>query len=324
MKKFIIVVLAAFICLAFTLPAMAKVTVGGRIALDWSYLDKDAQASSTTSSSVSGATVQGIDTGRGQTATSNGFKDMNFVVPWTLNRLNVKYTSDDGALTGFIEWRGGGSNDASADAGFLNYTYLTWQITPSNQITFGKQTTNFARFIPQQWVGTHVGTIVGVGFGNVHHGTARTGIKGYWRMSDMIGLVWGLYDADVVAPSSGLVVVSTGAGIPGITTFDSPQENQLPRIDLALPIRFPWGRIEPSVTWSTATYDQAPAGSEDSYDMYGLSLGGNGSWGMFSLEAEVTWGRNLGGGSYRGPDRLPPKRNWRSTNSRCRLPRLLN
>jgi hypothetical protein len=273
MKKFLIVVLAAFICLAFTLPAMAKVTVGGRITLDWTYLDQDAQQ-------AAGGVALGSST------TSNGFKDMRFIVPWTLNRLNVKYASDDGALSGFIEWRGGGPNDASSGDGFLNYSYLTWQITPSNQITFGKQTTNFARFIPQQWVGTHVGTIVGVGFGNVHHGTARTGIKGYWRMSDMIGLVWGLYDADVTAPSAGIALATTSAAI--------------------LPIRFSWGRLEPSVTWSTATYDQFPAGAEDSYDMYGVSLGGTGSWGMFSATAEVTWGRNLGGGSYRGAEGARP------------------
>jgi hypothetical protein len=278
MKKFIILVLAAFFCLAFTLPAMAKVTVGGRVALDWSYIDTNSEASTT--SIVAGSPTQGVPLG--STTTSNGFKDMNFVVPWTLNRLNVKYTSDDGALSAFIEWRGGGSNDASSTAGFLNYSWITWQITPSNQITFGKQTTNFARFIPQQWVGTHVGTIVGVGFGNVHHGTARTGIKGYWRMSDMIGLVWGLYDADTVAPSAGIALATTA---PGALLFGTTaQENQLPRIDLALPIRFSWGRLEPSVTWSRAEYDQFPAGAEDNYDMYGVSLGGTGSWGMFSAQ----------------------------------------
>jgi hypothetical protein len=300
MKKFIILVLAAFFCLAFTLPAMAKVTVGGRVALDWSYIDTNSEASTT--SIVAGSPTQGVPLG--STTTSNGFKDMNFVVPWTLNRLNVKYTSDDGALSAFIEWRGGGSNDASSTAGFLNYSWITWQITPSNQITFGKQTTNFARFIPQQWVGTHVGTIVGVGFGNVHHGTARTGIKGYWRMSDMIGLVWGLYDADTVAPSAGIALATTA---PGALLFGTTaQENQLPRIDLALPIRFSWGRLEPSVTWSRAEYDQFPAGAEDNYDMYGVSLGGTGSWGMFSATAEVTWGRNLGGGSYRGAEGARP------------------
>ncbi|NNG06332.1 MAG: hypothetical protein HKM90_01250, partial [Desulfobacteraceae bacterium] len=175
MKKFIIVVLAAFFCLAFTLPAMAKVTIGGRITLDWTYIDKDAERAS------GGVPV-------GSKPSSNGFKDMNFIPPSPLNRLEAKYTSDEGALSARIQWRGGGPADASSNFGFLNYSYFTWQITPTNRITFGKQTTNFARFIPRQWVGAHVATIVSAGFGNVHHGTARTGIKGYWRMSDMFGL----------------------------------------------------------------------------------------------------------------------------------------
>jgi hypothetical protein len=291
MKKSLIGMLAALFCLTFTLPAMAKVTVGGRIGLDWTYIDKNAERAS------GGVPV-------GSKPSSNGFKDMNFVVPTTLNRLNAKYTSDEGALTAFIEYRGGGPDDSSSTTGVLNYSYFTWQITPTNQITFGKQTTNFARFVPRQWVGTHVGTILGVGFGDVHHGTARTGIKGYWRMSDMFGLVWGLYDADVVAPSAGIALATTSSAI--TAAFATPQENQLPRIDLALPIRFPWGRIEPSVTWSTAAYDQFPPGAEDSYDMYGFSLGGEGDWGMFRAIAEITWGRNLGGGSYRGAEGARP------------------
>jgi hypothetical protein len=78
-------------------------------------------------------------------------------------------------------------------------------------------------------------------------------------------------------------------------------ENKLPRVDLALPIRFPWGRIEPSVTFAKAEYDQIPAG-DDSYTMWGVSLGGEGSFGMFSFVAELTWGQNLAGGSYRGAE----------------------
>jgi hypothetical protein len=291
MKKPLIVVLAAFFCLAFTLPAMAKITVGGRLALDWTYIDKNPQRA------AGGVPIGG-------STTSNGFKDMNFVVPRPLNRLNARYTSDDGAISAFIEYRGGGSDDSSSTDGVLNYSFFTWRITPTNRITFGKQTTNFARFIPVQWVGAHVATIVGAGFGDVHHGTSRTGIKGYWRMSDMFGLVWGLYDADVVRPSVGIVLATTSAA--ATAAFGTPQENQLPRIDLALPIRFDWGRIEPSVTWSQARYDQFPPGAEDSYDMYGFSIGGTGSWGMFRAIAEITWGRNLGGGSYRGAEGAVP------------------
>jgi hypothetical protein len=98
-----------------------------------------------------------------------------------------------------------------------------------------------------------------------------------------------------VGPSSGLGIATTGFG------FLSNPENKLPRVDLALPIRFPWGRIEPSVTFAKAEYDQSPTGDDD-YTMWGVSLGGTGSFGMFSFTAEATWGQNLGGGSYRGAE----------------------
>jgi hypothetical protein len=280
MKKFFVITLAAALCLALALPAMAKVTVGGRATLDWSYLSEDDVR-------ASGVVLPG------GTPTSNGFDDMNFDIPSTLNRFNMKYTSDDGALSAFVEIRGGGGAEATT-TGFI-YSWIQWQITPNNSITFGRQTTNFARFIPNQWVGTHQTTILGVGFGNINHTTQRTGIKGYWRISDMFGLVWGLYEAGVVGPNVGLVVV-TAAGTP--SALGNP-ENKLPRLDLALPIRFPWGRIEPSFSVAKAEYDEVPAG-DDSYTMYGLSLGAEGSFGMFSFVAEVTWGQNLGGGSYRG------------------------
>jgi hypothetical protein len=291
MKKLIVVVFAAFLYLAFTLPAMAKVTVGGRAALDWIYLNvNDAAASFPFGVPV------------GSTSTRDDFRDMQFTVPFTLNRLNARYSSDDGAIGAFVEWRGGGLDDSSTTFGMLWYSYFHWQITDNNRITFGKQSTAFARFTPQQWVGTQVGSVVCVPFGNVHHATPRSGIKGYWEMSDMVGLVWGLFDAEVVLPSPG-IVPATPVLFP---TFGVAPENKLPRIDLALPIRFDWGRIEPSVTWSTATYDQFPPGAEDSYDMYGLSLGAFGTFGMFSLTGEVTWGKNLGGGSYRGAEGAVP------------------
>ena len=304
MKKFFVITLATALCLALALPAMAKVTVGGMATLDWSYLDRDEYRATT------GGVTQGAQ------PTVDGFNQMNFIAPITLNRLNAKYSSDDGALSAFIEVRGGGPDSAgtvtSSDPAtaakqasqsaylndvYLNYAYITWQITPNNNITFGRQTTNFARFIPNQWIGTQATTILGVGFGNVNHTTSRTGIKGYWRISDMFGLVWGIYDSDVARGQPGVAVV-TSFGTPVLLP---PSETVLPRVDLALPIRFPWGRIEPSFTWAKNEFDQVAAG-DDSYTCWGLSLGGDGSFGMFSFAAEVTWGQNLGASSYRGAE----------------------
>jgi hypothetical protein len=289
MKKFFVITLATALCLALAMPAMAKVTVGGRATLEWSYNSQDEEFAD-----------GGVD--QGDSAVSNGFDEMNFVVPFTLNRLNAKYTSDDGAISGFVELRGGGSTDTGTYFGSYNavlvYAWIQWQVTPTHSITFGRQTSNFARGVPNQWVGTHVTTILGVGFGNVNHTTERTGIKGYWRISDMLGLVWGLYDNSVWPPNAGASGAPSSSYDDAVTV--SAQENTLPRVDLALPIRFPWGKIEPSATWSKMEYDQVHG--EDSYDIYGLAVEFAGSWGMFSAGAELTWGKNLGGGSYRGAE----------------------
>jgi hypothetical protein len=266
---------------------MAKVTMGGRVDMEVSYLSQSEERAE-----------DGVE--QGDTPLSNGFDELNFVIPITMNRLNAKYTSDDGALSAFVEVRGGGK-ERGASGTLWNYSWIQWQVTPTHSITFGRQTTNFARAIPNQWVGTHVTTVLGVGFGNVNHTTSRDGIKGYWRISDMLGLVWGLWDNSVIGPSAGAV------GAPSSSFSDAVlagAENTLPRIDLALPIRFPWGKIEPSVTYSTFEYDQAHG--EDSYDMYGVALQFDGSWGMFSAGAEVTYGQNLGGGSYRGAEGARP------------------
>ncbi len=293
MKKFLIIGLAAALCLALAMPAMAKVTVGGRATLEWSYNSIDEEL-------ASGGVAAG------STTTSNGFDEMNFVVPFTLNRLNAAYASDDGAIKGFIELRGGGLGQTVPPTGSLNayfvYAWIQWQVTPTHDITFGRQTSNFARGIPNQWVGTHVTTILGVGFGNVNHTTERTGIKGYWKISDMFGLVWGLYDNKVWFPNAGAVGAPSSSAAPGSL---ASLENTLPRVDLALPIRFPWGKIEPSFTWSKFEYDQAGPG-DDGYDIYGLALEFDGSFGMFSVGAEFTWGKNLGGGSYRGAEGARP------------------
>jgi hypothetical protein len=292
MKKLLIMALAALFCLALELPATAKVEVGGEITLDWTYVRLSPER-------AQGAVLVG------RTPTSNGFGDMNFIAPITGNRLNARYTSDDGALVGFVELRGGVSGACCPDTDFW-YLYIQWQITPTNRITFGLQTTNFARFWPNQWVGFPLTTMWGVNFGNVNHATTRPGIKGYWRISDMFGLVWGLWENEPIYGSAGAIIFIPPRGPPPPASMFVQSEYNVPRVDLALPIRFPWGRIEPSFTWSRVEFDQVPWQGDDRYDMYGVSLGGKGSWGMFSATAEITWGQNLGGGSYRGAETARP------------------
>jgi hypothetical protein len=292
MKKLYIMALAAVICLALELPAMAKVEVGGAVTLDWTYRSLSPEA-------AQGGVLVGTP------PTSDGFDEMNFISPLPLNRLNVRYTSDDGTLVGFVEMGGGESGGFYPDTIFW-YAYIQWQITPTNRITFGLQTTNFARFWPNQWVGFPLVPTWGVNFGNVNHATPRRGIKGYWRISDMFGLVWGLWENRVTDNSAGPIFFIPPAGPPPPSWLFAEAENKLPRVDLALPIRFPWGRIEPSFTWAKFEYDDLPWEGDESFNIWGVSLGTDASFGMFSFGAEITWGENLGGGSHRGAETARP------------------
>ena len=289
MKKLPVMALAAIFCLAFELPAPANVQVGGEVTFDWTYR------------SMTPGAAQRV----AFVTTTNEFETMNFVTPLPGNRINVKYTSDDGALVGFVELWAGEGGFYYPDA-MLWYAYIQWQITPTNRITFGLQTTNFARFHPNQWVGFPFVPMWGVGFGNVNHANTRRGIKGYWRISDMFGLVWGLWENRLEFPVRGAMFFVPPRGAPPPAWEFAEPENKLPRIDLALPIRFPWGRIEPSFTWSKFEYDQLPWEGDNSYNIWGVSIGTDVSFGMFSFGAEITWGENLGGGSYRGAELARP------------------
>ena len=64
-------------------------------------------------------------------------------LPLPLNRLNAKYTSDDGMIGGFIEVRGGGTN--RGDTGVVwNYGWIDWRFNPNVYLRVGRQTQAFA------------------------------------------------------------------------------------------------------------------------------------------------------------------------------------
>jgi hypothetical protein len=96
MKKFFVISVAALFCLGMTLPAMAKVKVGGMITQDVYYYHQDANAAQ-----------GGVETYPSSTATTQGsFSAFEMNLPQALNRLNVAYSNDDNSIRGFIEIRG--------------------------------------------------------------------------------------------------------------------------------------------------------------------------------------------------------------------------
>jgi len=302
MKKLLIGMVAALCCLALAAPVMAEIQMGGMVTVDVSY-NKISSEAITPGATAAGAANWGTGVQKSPVATTNyynGFSEFNILPPQTQNRLNMKYTSDDKTVGAFIELRGGGANYGSLFE--WTYGWIDWRPTKEYLLRIGRQTTTFAPYVPNQFLGTHVTTILGVGFGNLNHTTSRDGIKSYYKFNDMVAWEISMWDNHTVATSTAAPFVAgdAEANYNAQTGKAVILENTIPRFDMSLPITVGNFKIEPSVTWSKMNYEQVKAGYDDSFDIWGLSLGGTATFGPFTFTGEITYGENFGNGSYRG------------------------
>jgi hypothetical protein len=299
MKKLYVGIIAAICCVAFAVPALAEVKMGGMISAEQFYWDRSADRVNPQTKNIPQLRddYSSVEFGMGQ--------------PW--NRLNMQYISDDKKIGGMIEIRTGGQksagNSPAASAGVAgnqenNFTwefaYIDWHINPSFYLRIGRQTQTFAITSPDQQMGHNHGHIVMANFGNVHGGTSRDGIRAYIKFNDNVRMEVQLLnpDSDGTTPEFATVPRPTAAqGGPGGFALE---ENVIPRIDLSLPIKFANVMLEPSFTWLKQEYDQVGPGSDDSYDIWGIALGGKVAFGPFSITGEITYGENLGLGGYVG------------------------
>jgi opacity protein-like surface antigen len=284
MKKLLIIALAAVLCLAFTLPAAAKIRIGGRITTDFSWSQENEER-----------TAGSVEKGTNNPVSKQS--ETVFSMPRTMNRLNARYSNDDESLIGVIELRGGADGDDDlSDSGHWNYAYVMWRINPMWRLQIGQQAQTF---------GIYAGGPPGtgwqrykrslVGFGNVHGGSTRTAFKVLAQFSDMIRMEFQLLDPDGEDVD---LAIPADPGVVGFTGANAREENQIPRIDISLPITLPNFKIEPSFTWLKQEYDQVAPGNDDSFDIWGLCVGFRGGFGPLALAGEVTFGDNLGAGNY--------------------------
>jgi hypothetical protein len=294
MKKFLIVALSALLCVCLAGPAMAKIQMGGMITFD-SFYENDSEEN------ASGGVAPGNQ------PTSGSLGRTQFQMPTPFNRLNAKYTSDDGMIGGFIELRGGGG--LATNAAIWNYGWIDWRFNPSVYLRIGRQTQAFSIMAPQTMLGFHASggaKVVGLNFGNLHGGSSRDSIRLYWKFNDMIRMELQAMDPDSdPTGTSNLNMVQPGI-IPGAVPQVVTEENPIPRFDLALPITVGGFTIEPSFSWVKTAYENTGPGSDDSFDSYGLCLGVSGGFGPVVIGGEFTWGRNLGGANYVGAGNWGP------------------
>ncbi len=282
MKKILIVVLAAFFCLAFALPAMAKVTAYGRITTDIYWFDQDEEV-------ITGPYTSTM------TRAGNGFTEVTISPALSWNRFGLKFSSEDNSVRGLIELRGGDYSTAGVGGNFnvhFNYGWIDWQINPNFYLRIGRQTQAFSIHYPQTILGFDNGHTLGIGFGNIHGGSSRDAIRAYIKLSDMARL-----ELQILDPDTDNAEIIRAVPFPADPTGTVREENVLPRFDVAVPLNFGAFSLEPSLTWLRQEYDQVAGGSDSDVDVWGVSLWAKAAFGVISVEGEITYGENLADGN---------------------------
>jgi hypothetical protein len=280
MKKFLIMAVAAVCCLAFTMPAAAKIDMGGMVTFDAYYYDLGGEA---VAGGVRQNAVNAVD--------DLGRTYMDLYQP--LNRMWMRYKSDDGNIGGYVQIRGGGANAAAGLAWY--YGWIDWHFNPNFYLRIGRQTQAFAILSPPIGVGATIAPSLLFGFGNVHGGTSRDSIRAYIKFNDNVRM-----ELQAMNPENNN---EPGIAIPqpaNIGGGNAPEENSIPRFDIAVPINIANFKIEPSFSWLTQEFDQVAAGNDDDFDIWGLALNVQAGFGPILFRGEVTYGENLGSGNYVG------------------------
>ena len=274
MKKLFVIGMAVLLLVVFTMPAMAKVKVGGIIFTDFYYLDRD----------KNNAKMRGVGTG------TDSFTNTTIQVP-NITRLYARWTNEDN-VGAYIEMSLGlaasgtvsGAYDLDNTAG-LRHAYGWWDVNPMFQIMAGKSTSPFSVLNPSQLLGTRSGSvnIIGVGYGDFYSGRFAQ-VRGTFRFGKVARLEIALVD-----PNGTSIYKDYGPW----QTYTT--NTKIPRIDIGVPIYLGPVHLYPSFLWQKRTVDNAtPVGMDNSIDTIVGSLGAKAGFGPFGVAAEVNYGQNWG------------------------------
>jgi len=277
MKKLFIVACAVVFCLAFAMPAMAKVTVGGMVALDMYYLGQSSEHQ-TPNGQVQNAAQ-----------TRDDFGELNLNVPQANNRLIVRYKSDDEVMTGYIELRGGGRDGGNTID--FKYSWLDWKPSEMFHLRAGRQPQTFSVLAPfADGMGFSDGFTLLANYGN-YQITDTDSLKFYLKFSDMIRMEFAVEDP---RGNTGGGLADGGAGDANRSNAAIPitEQNTLPQFQWSLPMTFGSFMIEPSATWFELQFDGRQG--DDTVDIWGICVAARAGFGPVTIMGELLYGQNLG------------------------------
>ena len=288
MKKFLIVAVAAAVCVGFSGLAMADLKVGGKICFD-TYMQNFS------------------DTYRGKSDAApdiTDFSEIGFENNSSTN-LNARWT--DGNFGMYLELAMGSSNDQGilqatrgtvqpVDNVYTRYSYGWWDFG-AGKLTVGQDNTGFSPLNPMQMCGTGSGQfkIIGIGFGNIYSGRVYQ-VRGDFKMGESnLGIA--LVDPHGSSLAQGLYLTISGGAHPVWAYQITPagnEETTMPRIDISAVLKFGPLSIYPGLLYNEKTWDDVAAGQDDTITTSLYSLGVKYATGSFGVAAEYNAGTNPG------------------------------
>jgi hypothetical protein len=289
MKKLFVIGIAALLLVAFTMPAMAKVKIGGIIFTDFYYIDRDKE----------NALAKGVGDGK------TSYNTTAIQLP-NITRLYGRWTNEDNVGM-YIEFgigeTGGAIDDASDDGVGLRHAYGWWDVNPMFQILAGKTTTPFSPLNPSQLLGTRSGSlnIIGVGYGDFYSGRFVQ-LRGTFNFGKVARLAIALVDPNGKLAAGDLHPVTSGVN-----------NTTIPRIDIGVPLYLGPVHLYPGFCYQHRSYDNSTYGGkpiDNNINSYIGSLGAKLGVGPFALAAEGNWGKNWA--NMRGLAGTSPSVAWRA------------
>jgi len=274
MKKLLVLGLAALLLVAFSVPAMADVKIGGIIFTDFYYLNRDKENL--------------FNPQRG----AQSYGNTAIQLP-NITRLYGRWTNEDNVGM-YIEFGLGqgsgalalGSSDDNYSA-VIRHAYGWWDVNPMFQIMAGHSTTPFSPLNPSQLLGTRSGSvnIIGVGYGDYYAGRFVQ-VRGTFKFSPAVKLEIALVDPNGI--------MAYGDDFP---TNYGAQNTMVPRIDVSLPLYLGPVHLYPGFLWQNRgvddpTWNGRPA--DDNVTTWIATLGGKFGMGPFALSGEFNYGENWG------------------------------
>ena len=262
--------MAVLLLVVFTMPAMAKVKIGGIIFTDFYYLNRDTQ----------NAVSRGL-------STNTSYNNIAIQLP-SITRLYGRWTNEDnvGMYIEFGVGQTGGGIEGQSDNGVsLRHAYGWWDVNPTFQILAGKTQTPFSPLNPSQLLGTRSGSvnIIGVGYGDFYSGRFVQ-VRGTFKFGKVARLAIALVDPNGTLVTGDLHPATSGTS-----------NTVIPRIDIGVPLHFGAVSVYPSFAYQRKSYDDASylsAPIDNAITSYIGSLGAKAGFGPFGIALEGQWGQN--------------------------------